>query len=143
MSLDRPRAGGDEWDDEFAEVPVRASANPGAPSGSRSRTRPAKPGTSPGQARTAAPAWGSPACEPWCDCGRRAGMAGLLPPEGSRRSERRPGRGQARHRLAGASARPAAVVRWRYDWADGHVRGVDIVRVRNGHLAESLAYVKG
>jgi len=36
-----------------------------------------------------------------------------------------------------------AVVRWRYDWADGHVRGVDIVRVRNGRLAESLAYVKG
>jgi ketosteroid isomerase-like protein len=36
-----------------------------------------------------------------------------------------------------------AVVRWRYDWADGHVRGVDIVRVRNGQLAESLAYVKG
>lgn len=36
-----------------------------------------------------------------------------------------------------------AVVRWRYDWADGHVRGVDIIRVRNGQLAESLAYVKG
>jgi ketosteroid isomerase-like protein len=36
-----------------------------------------------------------------------------------------------------------AVVRWRYDWADGHVRGVDVVRVRNGQLAESLAYVKG
>ena len=36
-----------------------------------------------------------------------------------------------------------AVVRWRYDWADGHVRGVDIVRVRNSQLAESLAYVKG
>ena len=36
-----------------------------------------------------------------------------------------------------------AVVRSRYDWADGHVRGVDIVRVRNGQLAESLAYVKG
>lgn len=35
------------------------------------------------------------------------------------------------------------VVRWRYDWGDGHVRGVDIVRVRNGRLAESLAYVKG
>lgn len=36
-----------------------------------------------------------------------------------------------------------AVVRWRYDWGDGHVRGVDIVRVRDGQLAESLAYVKG
>ena len=28
-------------------------------------------------------------------------MAGLLPPEGSRRSERHPGRGQARHPLLG------------------------------------------
>jgi ketosteroid isomerase-like protein len=36
-----------------------------------------------------------------------------------------------------------AVVRWRYGWADGHVRGVDVVRIRNGQLAESLAYVKG
>jgi hypothetical protein len=25
----------------------------------------------------------------------------------------------------------------------GYVRGVDIIRVRNGQLAESLAYVKG
>jgi ketosteroid isomerase-like protein len=36
-----------------------------------------------------------------------------------------------------------AVVRWRYDWADGHVRGVDILRIRDGKIAESLAYVKG
>jgi hypothetical protein len=36
-----------------------------------------------------------------------------------------------------------AVVRWRYDWEGGHVRGVDIVRVRQSQLAESLAYVKG
>ena len=36
-----------------------------------------------------------------------------------------------------------AVVRWRYDWGDGHVRGVDIDRVRDGKLCESLAYVKG
>lgn len=40
------------------------------------------------------------------------------------------------------------VVRWRYDWtgADGtpgHVRGVDIFRVRGGKVAEKLAYVKG
>jgi ketosteroid isomerase-like protein len=35
------------------------------------------------------------------------------------------------------------VVRWRYDWGGGHVRGVDIVRVRDGRLAESLAFVKG
>ena len=32
-----------------------------------------------------------------------------------------------------------AVVRWRDDWGEGHVRGVDIVRVRDGRLAESLA----
>jgi ketosteroid isomerase-like protein len=36
-----------------------------------------------------------------------------------------------------------AVVRWRYEWGEGHVRGVDIIRVRDGHVAESLAYVKG
>jgi ketosteroid isomerase-like protein len=36
-----------------------------------------------------------------------------------------------------------AVVRWRYDWGDGHVRGVDIIRVRDGKIAETLAYVKG
>ena len=35
------------------------------------------------------------------------------------------------------------VVRWLYTWADGHVRGVDLVRVRDGRVAESLAYVKG
>jgi hypothetical protein len=26
---------------------------------------------------------------------------------------------------------------------DGHVRGVDVIRVRDGQIAESLAYVKG
>jgi ketosteroid isomerase-like protein len=36
-----------------------------------------------------------------------------------------------------------AVVRWRYDWGDGHVRGVDILRVSEGKIAESFAYVKG
>jgi uncharacterized protein (TIGR02246 family) len=35
------------------------------------------------------------------------------------------------------------VVRWRYSWADGHVRGVDLMRVRDGRVTESLAYVKG
>lgn len=34
-------------------------------------------------------------------------------------------------------------VRWRYDWTGGHVRGVDIFRVRGGLVAEKLAYVKG
>jgi uncharacterized protein (TIGR02246 family) len=36
-----------------------------------------------------------------------------------------------------------AYVKWRYAWADGHVRGVDLVRVRDGKVTESLAYVKG
>ena len=39
------------------------------------------------------------------------------------------------------------VVRWRYHWVKdgkpGNVRGVDIVRVRNGKVAEKLSYVKG
>ena len=39
-----------------------------------------------------------------------------------------------------------AVVRWRYDWAGdqpGHVRGVDLFRVRDGLVAEKVSYVKG
>ena len=42
-----------------------------------------------------------------------------------------------------------AVVRWTYRWAadrpsdPGHVRGVDIIRVRDGKVAEKLSYVKG
>lgn len=40
------------------------------------------------------------------------------------------------------------VVRWVYHWLSedgqpGHVRGVDVFRVRNGKVAEKLAYVKG
>jgi ketosteroid isomerase-like protein len=40
------------------------------------------------------------------------------------------------------------VVRWRYQWIDlegrpGHVRGVDVFRVRDGKVAEKLSYVKG
>jgi ketosteroid isomerase-like protein len=40
------------------------------------------------------------------------------------------------------------VIRWRYDWTNpdgslGHVRGVDVLRVRDGKVAEKLAYVKG
>jgi ketosteroid isomerase-like protein len=35
------------------------------------------------------------------------------------------------------------VVRWRYSWGDGHVRGVDIFTVRDGRVAEKRAYVKG
>ena len=41
-----------------------------------------------------------------------------------------------------------AVARWRYRWIDkngvpGHVLGVDVLRVRDGKVAEKLAYVKG
>lgn len=35
------------------------------------------------------------------------------------------------------------VQRWRYSWSDGHVRGVDVIRVRDGLVAEKLSYVKG
>ena len=34
-------------------------------------------------------------------------------------------------------------VRWLYTWADGHVRGADVIRIRGGQIAETLAYVKG
>src|SRR5216684_828807 len=39
------------------------------------------------------------------------------------------------------------VTRWKYYWTNtdgssGHVRGVDVFRVRNGKVAEKLAYVK-
>ena len=41
-----------------------------------------------------------------------------------------------------------AVVRWRFSWAaddgtDGHVRGVDVIRFRDGKVSEKLSYVKG
>jgi ketosteroid isomerase-like protein len=41
-----------------------------------------------------------------------------------------------------------AVVRWLHSWdhADGdrgHVRGIDVFRVRDGKVAEKLSYVKG
>ncbi len=40
------------------------------------------------------------------------------------------------------------VLRWRFDWTDddgnpGHVRGVDVVTLRDGKVAEKLSYVKG
>ena len=40
------------------------------------------------------------------------------------------------------------VVRWLYRWTDeegkaGHIRGIDVFRVRDGKVAEKLAYVKG
>lgn len=40
------------------------------------------------------------------------------------------------------------VTRWRYNWTDeagapGHIRGVDIFKLRDGKIAEKLSYVKG
>ena len=35
------------------------------------------------------------------------------------------------------------VMRWKYTWTDGHVRGVDIFKVRDGLICEKLSYVKG
>ena len=35
------------------------------------------------------------------------------------------------------------VQRWRYSFAGGHVRGVDLFRVRGDKVAEKLSYVKG
>jgi ketosteroid isomerase-like protein len=41
-----------------------------------------------------------------------------------------------------------AVLRWLFTWtnddgSDGHVRGVDVLRLRDGKVAEKLSYVKG
>ena len=40
------------------------------------------------------------------------------------------------------------VMRWVYHWVDsqgapGHIRGVDIYKIRGGKIAEKLSYVKG
>lgn len=35
------------------------------------------------------------------------------------------------------------VQRWRYSWDGGHVRGVDLFKVRDGLITEKLSYVKG
>jgi uncharacterized protein (TIGR03086 family) len=43
----------------------------------------------------------------------------------------------------GVLAGDRGTYRWRYDWGTGHVRGVDIFRVRAGKVAEKLSYVKG
>ena len=41
-----------------------------------------------------------------------------------------------------------ATARWRFAWTNddgsaGHVRGVDVIRVADGRIAEKLSYVKG
>ncbi len=40
------------------------------------------------------------------------------------------------------------IMRWKYDWVDaegkqGHVRGVDIVKLKDNLICEKLSYVKG
>jgi ketosteroid isomerase-like protein len=35
------------------------------------------------------------------------------------------------------------VQRWRYTWDGGHIRGVDLFKVRGDKVAEKLSYVKG
>jgi steroid delta-isomerase-like uncharacterized protein len=40
------------------------------------------------------------------------------------------------------------IMRWRYEWEDGegkkgHVRGVDVFKVKDGLICEKLSYVKG
>lgn len=40
------------------------------------------------------------------------------------------------------------VMRWRYEWVDwtgnkGHIRGVDIFKLKDGFISEKLSYVKG
>jgi hypothetical protein len=41
------------------------------------------------------------------------------------------------------TAGPRVVQRWRYDWAGGHVRGIDVITVSDSKVTEKLAYVKG
>jgi ketosteroid isomerase-like protein len=41
------------------------------------------------------------------------------------------------------AAEDRVVQRWRYSWAGGHVRGVDVFRIRDGRVSEKLSYVKG
>jgi ketosteroid isomerase-like protein len=41
-----------------------------------------------------------------------------------------------------------AVLRWRFSWTNadgspGHVRGVDVIRLRDGKVSQKLSYVKG
>ena len=40
-------------------------------------------------------------------------------------------------------AEDRATYQWRYDWGDGHIRGIDLFKVRDGKVAEKFSYVKG
>jgi len=35
------------------------------------------------------------------------------------------------------------IMRWKYSWGDGHVRGVDIFKIEKDLIVEKLSYVKG
>ncbi|MBV6395532.1 MAG: hypothetical protein HFACDABA_01108 [Anaerolineales bacterium] len=35
------------------------------------------------------------------------------------------------------------VMRWKYSWGGGHVRGVDIFQLKDGLICKKLSYVKG
>lgn len=35
------------------------------------------------------------------------------------------------------------VMRWKYTWGNGHVRGVDVFKLKDGLISEKLSYVKG
>lgn len=35
------------------------------------------------------------------------------------------------------------VMRWKYSWGDGRVRGVDVFKLKDGLISEKLSYVKG
>jgi hypothetical protein len=41
------------------------------------------------------------------------------------------------------SAGDRVVQRWRYDWDGGHIRGVDVFKLRDDKITEKLSYVKG
>jgi ketosteroid isomerase-like protein len=41
------------------------------------------------------------------------------------------------------SAGDRVVQRWRYDWDGGHIRGVDLFKLRDDKITEKLSYVKG
>jgi len=84
---------------------------------------------------------------------------GTAPPDGDRYSGARAVRGAWEALFAASpdasfdaeeliTSGDRVVVRWIYHWggtqnAAGHVRGVDVFRVRDNLIAEKLAYVKG
>jgi len=43
----------------------------------------------------------------------------------------------------GVVAEDRATYQWVFDWGDGHVRGIDLFKVKDGKVAEKFSYVKG